>query len=261
MKTGRRVLLALALVVMVAILAFGAIMFSTFQGLSPLPARADLPGGASLVKDGMVAAFVLPMGEGSWALVDCGNDPGAKNLLDELHRRHAGAMDVKAIFLTHGHGDHTAGCHNFPNAEVMALPGDVGLAQGTEASRGLLTRFRKNGPERAIRVTRVLKDGETVVVGALAVQVFAVPGHTSGSAAYLANEVLYLGDSANSRIDGSFAGAPGIFSDSVEENRASLKRLFRRLQDEKAAVKMLAPAHSAPLEGLKAFEAFAVRAG
>jgi glyoxylase-like metal-dependent hydrolase (beta-lactamase superfamily II) len=257
MRLLRRALLVVLGLVLVAVLAFAGLVASAFWGSAPLPDSADLPGGARLVKDGMVALFLLPAGGSAVALVDCGNDPEARPILAELRRRGSRREDVKAIFLTHGHGDHTAGCHQFPGAVVMALGPDVRLAAGAERGKGLLTRLFGNRPERAVRVNRVLHDGETVEVGPLSVKVFAVPGHTEGSAAFLANGVLFLGDSATDRKDGAFAGAPGPFSDSAEQNRASLRALWHRLAAAKLRVEALAPAHSAPQAGTAAFEAFA----
>lgn len=261
MRIVTRALVAVAGLLLALALVFVGLVASALLGNAPLPDGADLPGGVRQVKDGMVAVYLLPAGGTSVALVDCGNDPAAGKLLAELARRNAGPRDVKAIFLTHGHGDHTAGCRNFPGAEVMALGPDVGLAAGTEGGRGRLSRFFRNGPDKAVKVTRVVADGETVRVGQLSVRVFAVPGHTGGSAAYLAAGVLFLGDSAVVRADGTLAGAHWIFSDSVEQNHASLRRLWRRLRDEKAVVEAIAPAHSAPQQGTAAFEAFAGAAG
>ena len=255
--TLKRTLLVLAGLVLAAVLGLAGLFVSAFGGNAPLPESADLPGGARLVKDGMVALFVLPAGDGSFALVDCGDDAAAKAATAELARLGARPEDVKAIFLTHGHADHTGGCRRFSRAEVMALEPDVALAGGTAKARGLVTRFMPSRPEKAVKVTRVLRDGETVQVGALAVRVFAIPGHTGGSAAYLAGGVLYLGDSATDRKDGSFAGAPGIFSDDVARNHASLRTLWQRLADERLPVAALAPAHSAPQLGTAAFEVFA----
>jgi glyoxylase-like metal-dependent hydrolase (beta-lactamase superfamily II) len=257
MKIVKRLLVVIGGLVLVLVLGFVGLIASAFWGNAPLPDGADLPGGVRLVKDGMVAFFVLPAGGTSVALVDCGNHSDAKQIFTELARRNAKPEDVKAIFLTHGHGDHTSGCRQFPRAEVMALAPDVSLAAGTETAHGMLSRFFKNGPDKAVKVTRVIKDGETVQVGQLSVRVFAIPGHTDGSAAYLADGVLFLGDSATDRKDGTFAGAPRPFSNSVEQNHASLRGLWRRLQDEKLEVKTLAPAHSAPHQGTAAFEAFA----
>ena len=256
MKLKRLILLVAGLVLVLS-LALVGLFASAFWSNAPLPQTADLPGGARLVKDGIVALFVLPAGGRSVALVDCGNDKEAKLVVAELARRNAGPEDVKAIFLTHGHGDHTGGCRRFPRAEVMAVAPDVGLAAGTEPGHGLLSRFFRNGPDKAVKVTHVVQDGDTVHVGDLAVRVFAIPGHTAGSAAYLAGGVLYLGDSATDRKDGTLGGAPGVFSDSPEQNRASLRALWRRLQQEKLDVEVLAPAHSAPQRGTAALERFA----
>jgi hydroxyacylglutathione hydrolase len=257
MKIVKRVLLVVGGLAIVTVLGFVGLIASAFWGNAPLPDGADLPGGARLVKDGFVAAFVLPAGGSSVVLIDCGNDPEAKPILAELSRRHAKPDDVRAIVLTHGHGDHTAGCHRFPNAEVIALGADVALAAGTEKGRGPLTRFFGSHPEKGVTVTRVVADGETVTVGELSVRVFAIPGHSDGSAAYLAGGVLYLGDSATVRKDGTFVGAPAAFSNSTAQNHASLRSLFRRLRDGGFEVKTLAPSHSAPQSGTAAFEAFA----
>ncbi len=256
-KLLKRAFAAAAALFLVLVIVSAGVLVSAFWGNAPLPDAADLPGGVRLVKDGMVALFVVPVGERQVALVDCGNDPEARRVLAELERRHLGPGDVRAIFLTHGHGDHVAGCARFPGAEVMALAPDVGLASGAEHGHGLLGRLFRNRPPRTVKVTRVLHDGETVRVGAVDVRVFAVPGHTPGSAAYLANGVLFLGDSATDREDGTFAGAPRPLSDDVRQNHASLRALWSRLRGEQLAVEALAPAHSAPRTGVAAFEAFA----
>ena len=259
-KNVKRGLLALVGVVVVLVLTVAGLMASAFFGNAALPETADLPGGVRLVKDGFVAFFVLPAGDHAVALVDCGADPTAKGILAELARHNLTADDVKGIFLTHGHGDHTAGCHNFPQATVMALGPDAALAGGTEASRGLLTRWKKNGEEQRIQVGRVVHDGEDVTVGNLTVRVYALPGHTDGSAAYLAHQVLFLGDSATHHSDGRFGGAPSVFSNDVPENHASLRRLYGRLVAEKQPVLALAPAHTAPVMGMTSFAAFAAQA-
>ncbi len=257
MKLIKRILLALAAVVVLLVLVVGGVIASAFLGNDPLPESAELPGGARLIKDGFVAAFVLPAGGNDVALIDCGNDPDAKAILAELKRRGSDRESVKEIFLTHGHGDHTAGCHQFPNADVMAFPGDIELAAGTKGGPGLITKQFKNGPLQRVTVTHPLHDGSTIQLGDLSVRVFAIPGHTDGSAAYLARGVLYLGDSATNRKDGTFAGAAKVTSVDSAQNHASLRALWKRIEAEHLEVKFLAPAHSAPREGTESYEAFA----
>jgi glyoxylase-like metal-dependent hydrolase (beta-lactamase superfamily II) len=96
-----------------------------------------------------------------------------------------------------------------------------------------------------------------VTVGSTAIRVYAVPGHTAGSAAYLVNGVLLIGDAGDITSDGSLQGAPWIFSDSQPEDRASLGRLERQLVADGADVKSIVPAHSGAVEGMAALTAFA----
>jgi glyoxylase-like metal-dependent hydrolase (beta-lactamase superfamily II) len=103
-----------------------------------------------------------------------------------------------------------------------------------------------------------LQDGETILLGQTPVRVFAVPGHTGGSAAYLVNGVLFLGDSADATSEGQLRGAPWAFSDDAAQNRASLVRLHQQLTEEGAEVQAIAFAHSGVLvRGLAPLAAFA----
>jgi glyoxylase-like metal-dependent hydrolase (beta-lactamase superfamily II) len=127
----------------------------------------------------------------------------------------------------------------------MALGPDVGLVEGREA-RGIFKMAGKPTPN-GIRVARVLKDGETVTVGDVAVQVFAVPGHTQGSAAFIARNTLFIGDSAEATKESKLAPGKRLFTESPEQNRASLRALAARLHPMAADIKAIAPAHSGML--------------
>jgi glyoxylase-like metal-dependent hydrolase (beta-lactamase superfamily II) len=105
-----------------------------------------------------------------------------------------------------------------------------------------------------------VREGDTIMVGEVPIRVFAVPGHTAGSAAYLVNGVLFLGDAADTNDAGVISGSPWIFSDSQGQDRASLVHLAQVLQQEHANVKALAFAHSGVrVEGLAPLVAFAQR--
>jgi glyoxylase-like metal-dependent hydrolase (beta-lactamase superfamily II) len=213
--------------------------------------------GVRIIKDGMVTVGVVPITGSNVVLIDAGNDSGGAAILNELSRRKLGRDAVAAIFITHGHPDHTAGIAAFPKAEVMSLEREVGLIEGTEGAHGPLTRLFPVRPT-GVRVTRPLKDGETVAFGQTEIRSFAIPGHTAGSAAYLVNGVLFLGDAADVGRGGEVQGAPWVFSDSQTEDRASLVALERRLGSEGVAVKAIAFAHSGVLtDGLAPLSAFA----
>jgi glyoxylase-like metal-dependent hydrolase (beta-lactamase superfamily II) len=196
-----------------------------------------------VVKDGFVGVGVLDAGEKQVALVDCGTDASGAAILAELSKRGLTAASVRAIFLTHGHGDHTAGCRLFSSAKTYALEPDVALVEGRAGSHGPLTRFFSAAPT-GIRVTDVVHDGDVVEVGALKVRVFAVPGHTSGSAAYLAEGCLFVGDSANITSSGELVGAPWPFTDDSSRNHAAVAALPGKLPADGGNVVAIVPAHS-----------------
>jgi glyoxylase-like metal-dependent hydrolase (beta-lactamase superfamily II) len=252
----KRVLKIIGVLLLLVIIAFGAFFWSAFGGNAELVDGAELPGGARVVKDGFVGVFVIPTGEKTVALIDAGNDASGAAIMAELKRRGSSPDDVKAIFLTHGHPDHMAACHLFPHAEIMALAADVALAAGTERGKGFLPSKMDIPVEKRCKVTHELSDGETVGVGSLNVKVYATPGHTGGSASYLAGEVLYLGDNARIASDGSIKAAPGAFSDDAMQNRNSLVALGQKLKAEGASVKKMAPAHTGQADGLDALMAF-----
>jgi hydroxyacylglutathione hydrolase len=241
LKNALKVLGVLLALVVVAIVAIG---YSAFGGRAKIVDGAAPAPDVRIVKDGIVCLGVVDAGDGKVLLIDAGNDATGQAILNELGRRHLGNDAVSAIFLTHGHPDHTAGAHLFPSAAVYALSADVALAEGREGSHGPITHLmspKANGTH----VTHALRDGDTVVVGSQSVRVFAVPGHTAGSAAYLVSHVLFLGDSAGLKSDGTLVGAPWAFSDDSAQNHASLKALADRLRPEQVSIVAIVPAHTA----------------
>ena len=252
----KRVLKILGLVLLVPVVGLVALYVLMFAGNPEVPEDQELEGFVHVVKDGYVGVDFLDAGAGAVVLIDSGKDLEGQRILAELGRRHLGPEAVKAIFLTHGHVDHIAGCHLFPKAEVLALPEDVGLAEGRESGKGPLTKHLSPKDLQA-HVTRTLKDDETVQVGDLAVRVFSIPGHTGGSAAYLVRGVLFLGDSADATKDGALVPAKWPVTDDPEANRASLKALAGRLPP--GEVKQLVFSHTGVLAGDAALRAFAAK--
>jgi glyoxylase-like metal-dependent hydrolase (beta-lactamase superfamily II) len=234
----KRVLKWLGALVLVLLVAAGAVWYSAFGNNRPIVA-GQLSPGVETVADGFVSVFMLDVAAGKVALVDAGNDKSAKAILMALARRGLGPSAVSAIFLTHGHQDHTAGCSVFPGAQVYALESEVPLVGS------------------AAKIEHPLKDGETVDVGDLHVETFAVPGHTPGSAVYLAHGVLFFGDSAGGSKSGEMMRAVRLFSSDPAQNVASLKSLAARLQPRAAEIKELAFAHSGPLPGFQPLADFA----
>ena len=238
----KRALKIVGLFVAVLVVAVVALLVATFMGRQSIADGADA-NGFRIVKDGIVSVAVIPVSEGEMALVDAGNDKSAKAILAELSRRHLGPDAVTTILITHGHPDHTGGVAMFPKAQVIALETEKALVEGRAGAKGPLTRLFPVNPT-GITVTKTVADGDTLMLGPHRVRVFAVPGHTQGSAAYLVDDVLFMGDAADAKSDGTVIGSPWVFSDSQPQDRASLVALDERLARENVPVKVIAFSHS-----------------
>jgi glyoxylase-like metal-dependent hydrolase (beta-lactamase superfamily II) len=241
MKRGLKIT-GLGLLVLIAALA--VLIIPTFVGNPPIPNGLKLEG-VEVVKDGFVSVYIVDLTRDAVVLVDAGNDPDGKAILKALARRGLTAKSVKAILLTHGDPDHTTGVRAFPGATVMALEPDVALAEGRKL-RGPL-RLLRSPHDTGIRVNRILEDGDNVDFPGTRVRVFAVPGHSAGSAAFLAHGVLFLGDSAETTTDKKLKGGRWLFTDSPKQNIASLKALAERLAPIANDVKAIACSHSGVL--------------
>ena len=239
----KRFLAWTGLVLLLVVLGLAGVVFAAFHGLSSIEDGQELDG-VEVVKDGIVACYLVDLGAREVALVDACNDASAKAVRQALSRRGLGPDAVKAILLTHGDMDHVRGALAFPGAQVMALAADVPLAEGREVR---MLRWLLSPRDTGVRVARALSDGEVVDLSGVAFRVYAVPGHTRGSVAYLARGVLFMGDSAEATGEGALAPAKRLTSDDPAQNRDSLAKLAARLAPAAADVRFIAPAHSGVL--------------
>jgi glyoxylase-like metal-dependent hydrolase (beta-lactamase superfamily II) len=251
----KRFLKIAGLVLLVLIVAIGAVLAVTFMGRQPVVDGQEFSG-IRIIEDGFTAVGVIPVNDRQVALVDTGQDAEGDVIKRELARRQLQPDSVAAIFVTHGHQDHIGALGQFPKAEIMALEAEVPLVEGRAGAKGPVPRLFPVRPT-GIKVQRVLHDGEVVMLDTLPVRVYAVPGHTAGRAAYFVNGALFVGDSADIASDGRLQGSPWIFSDSQEENRESLARLEQRLVSDGVNVRVIIPAHSGAASGIAPLTAFA----
>ncbi|MFZ5478710.1 MAG: MBL fold metallo-hydrolase [Myxococcota bacterium] len=245
---ARRVALA---VVALAVAGLVGVGISVFGGLVPL-ADEELAGVGFVVKDGYVGIGVVDVGGGRLALVDAGNDPDAEALALAVGARGRDLEDVAAVFLTHGHRDHVAAIPRLAHARVYAMEPEAPFLAGEVAYRGPVVRLF--GPGDPVRVTDLVRDGAAVTVGDRTFEGFHLPGHTAGSAAWLVDGVLFLGDNATIDAEGRLRPAPWVFSDDTAQNRASLRALAERVEGRD--VRRLVPSHSGSHAGAAPLLAF-----
>lgn len=166
---------------------------------------------------------------GEIAVIDPGGDAG-----DILAKAAELGGTVRLVVDTHGHADHMAA-----NQEVLAATGaellihrlDAGMLVEPEGNLSTLMGIRLKSPP----ATRLLADGDEVVVGDERLKVLHTPGHTPGSICLVAKEYAFTGDTlfldSIGRMD--FPGG------SEQKMQASLARLQAVLARET----MLYPGH------------------
>jgi glyoxylase-like metal-dependent hydrolase (beta-lactamase superfamily II) len=186
-----------------------------------------------------IAAYLFEQGDGTVGLVDAGQDGEARAIRTALARLGKSDSDVRAILLTHAHDDHAAGTGAFPNAEVYAIEPDADFIRRRRGQLGV-----------AAVMTKAVKDGDELDLHGAHVEVYALPGHTLGSAAFLVHGVLFLGDAAQGMREGTL-GPNRVLSEDADRNDRSLKMLAERLNARSSEIHYIAFGHSGPLVGLE----------
>ncbi len=122
--------------------------------------------------------------------------------------------EVEYILLTHGHYDHTTGVpdlkEHFPDAQVYIHQADANGAGST--------LYPLAGQVAGLKH---YKEGDTLTLGTLTIQVMETPGHSPGSVTLRVGDVLFTGDTL-------FCGSCGrtdLRGGSYEQIMVSLKRL------------------------------------
>ena len=256
MKNRKLLMLLVALAILAMLCAGVALGIRAVMagGLPMQDGKTFANGRFERVVDGYTSAFILEDVEGV-VLVDAGMDRSATAITTALDHRGYQPSDVRAIVFTHGHGDHIAGAGVFPQAELYVLQPDADLVEGRRVAGNVIGSFREPAPT-GLTITAELEDGEVLSIGGLDLEIFAVPGHSLGSAALLCEGVLFLGDAAAATAEGDLAGPPPVFSADREAGLASLGELARRLASRNEEIQWLAPSHQGALEGSDALLAW-----
>jgi glyoxylase-like metal-dependent hydrolase (beta-lactamase superfamily II) len=208
-------------------------------------------GPVTVVKDGYVACYLVDVGAGKFALVDACADRSGEAILAALRERDAGADDVSAVFLTHGHSDHVGATRIFTKAQVFAHPDEIPRIEGKEKHEGSLTKF-DDGP--TAKVTGRITHEQMIGVGNKLFESFHAPGHTPGNSVLYVSGVVLLGDTGHARDAETVVPPPEQFSDDPLKAAEALAGIADALEGRE--VDVVLPAHSGPL-GLDALKRYA----
>ncbi len=154
--------------------------------------------------------YILETNQKNALIIDPGDEAGRIQALLEEN-----ALTPKYILLTHGHGDHTGGIEElkraYPDVKVYVSRNELEL----------LAQPRYAFAQKAVGSDHLLDDGDEVDMDDVHIQVIATPGHSKGSVCFLAEDMLFSGDTL-------FAGDCGrcdLFGGDFGQMKASLKRL------------------------------------
>jgi len=193
------------------------------------------------------SAYLLPTTEGTsdYIVIDAGMDTEARNIRATLAE--LGAAAVGAIFITHGHVDHVKGVNGLGATDIYVSDHDEPYLLGQKRAEGfigtMLGRLPRNARPDHERIKRV-DDGTAVTIGERTVRAYHMPGHTSGSMAYVVDGVLFVGDALYFNKDGQAGLSPGPLNWDSREAASSLGSLIERLDNDGIEITAVVPSHS-----------------
>jgi hydroxyacylglutathione hydrolase len=147
-----------------------------------------------LIKPIMVGAFAV-----NCYLVKCQKtsygaviDPGgeAETILAEIKKQ---KIDLKAIIITHGHGDHLLAVDTLMKNGLVPLyihTDDADMLTNPAKNLSLLFGF----PFKTSPADHLVKDHDTIKIGEITLTVIHTPGHTPGGISLQYDKYLFTGD-------------------------------------------------------------------
>ncbi len=150
---------------------------------------------------GPAVAYAVETSEGL-VLIDSGLDDDAQCLMSQMAKLGLNGKALRAILLTHVHGDHCGGAKRLREATgamVYAGQGDAPILSSGRPREAFTSTFIMPTYEpHPTTVDVVLAGEESLVFGDVCVRVLEAPGHTLGSVCYLLERtglrVLFSGD-------------------------------------------------------------------
>ncbi len=161
----------------------------------------------------VIASYLFESSDGI-VLIESGPESTSQNVEKNLERLGLSLGDIKHVFVTHIHLDHSGGAWKYAQNGARVYVHPNGAVHLTAPERLVSSATRVFGdkmktlwgevlpvPEDKVRV---VNGGDTVSVGNLKIRAFDTPGHAGHHHCYLCEEdgTLFTGDATGVRIEG-----------------------------------------------------------
>ena len=203
-------------------LAISSLLPSTTQnanGASPQAANQNVPsdwteafpafkivGNVYYVGSRGLASYLITTPKGH-ILINSNLESSVRQIRESVEKLGFHFLDVKVLLISHAHWDHDAGSaavKRLTGAQYMVMEGDVPVVE----SGGKADFQYPEGLYPAVKVDRVLRDGDEVKLGGVVLTAHLTPGHTKGCTTWTLT-VNESGKSYNVVIVGSPNVNPG----------------------------------------------------
>jgi hydroxyacylglutathione hydrolase len=201
---GRRGLIACGLALVVVVSAILAVNRVRRPRPIPMlgPASATIVPGVHMMRGlGPSVAYVVETSAGP-ILIDTGLEADGAALQAEMAKFLLDWRSIRAVLITHVHGDHSGGAEHLRQAvgaKVYAGKGDSDVLRAGGPKVAFFSAFHMpNHTPHKTTVDVELNGGETLTFGDTKIEAIGTPGHTPGSICYLLEKggrrILFSGD-------------------------------------------------------------------
>ena len=200
----KRILLTICVSIGVLTLVFGGILLkmkSEMSGFTPLE-TGKVVNGIFVIKDDFANIFII-QDRLEYIVIDCTINQAA--VAEQMKKLGINPDEAAAVFLTHTDRDHVGALGLFDKAKLYMSKEEEQMINGKKS------KFLWLGNSISRTDYILLEDRQVVQVGNLKIEGILVPGHTSGTMAYLINDkYLFTGDILSLK-DGKIAPIPAFF--------------------------------------------------
>lgn len=163
---------------------------------------------------GVNSYFLVDENTNQAVVIDCGE---YYNKIQKISKQYG--FTIKAVLLTHAHFDHS-GC-----ASKLQLDGAkiyISKKDADKITKGQTLAERFGKKFEVFTPDYTFSDGETLKFGSIIIKALITPGHTDGSAVFVAENMMFTGDTL---LSGTY-GRTDFPTGSDIDIKASIIRLF-----------------------------------